>query len=62
MQVQDYSPNKADWYHSQRITDDEYLPGVRDVATESLRETPTSNEVSEDPGGTWTHRLRCRPK
>ena len=28
MQVQDYSPNKADWYHSQRITDDEYLPGV----------------------------------
>ena len=35
---------------------------VRDVATESLRETPTSNEVSEDPGGTWTHRLRCRPK
>ena len=35
---------------------------VRDVATESLRETPTSNEVSEDPGGTWTHRLRRRPK
>ena len=28
---------------------------VRDVATESPRGTPTSNEVSEDPGGTWTH-------